>query len=325
MSALAVALLALLAAPARAQTPLEVRRGTLEVRVKVGGTVVAADTLRLKSTIDGRVEELDVSTYAWFSGGHALGYLASKEMAAIYDSHNTTEKNILGERWKAMYDPSVIRCPSECFVLRVFVKPQQWVKPQAVLIEAARELQMVGRVRPEHAHLIRDGQTLEYWDVNNPLIKYRTRVSHYVLDLQGSKFNPGGTFTMDMPSSRYLNPGTEWEGIIVPTTKKGVLVVPTGALIQYGGEVYLPVRVSTGITTDALTEISAGTEDKREILVLDDARLKGGLRYRETLDKDAVEKRIREEYLKEHPAPKTETITPLPEPGKDYGEDPYSE
>ena len=326
----AVALLLVLALSARAQQPLEVRRGDLQIKVRVQGTVVSEDIVRLKSAVEGRVEDLDASTFTWVNDDKPLGYLANKEMALILDSHATTEQGLLEDRWKQVYQPTPIECPSECFILRKFISNKEWLKPKAILFEAALKLQAVGRVRPEDAGLIRDGQTLEMWPVNDPTNKIHARVSHYVLDFQGNKFEPGATFTIDMSPRHYFPPGTEWEGLAVPITKKNVLLVPTDALIRFGDSVYLPVRVSTGITTRELTEITAGTEQKRQILVLDDSQLNEAMRHKSEIDPSLVKQRIQDEYLKDSPKPakaaKGESIEALPDAdSQDYGEDPYAQ
>lgn len=318
--------IALLAAQAvLAQQPLEVRRGDLEVKVRVSGTVVAEDIVRLKSAIDGRVEDLAASTFTWIVDEKALGYLANKEMAAILDSHNTTEKGVLEERWRKVYQPTPIQCPNDCFVLRRFIKDKDWLKPKSVLFEAALKLQAVGRVRPEDAGYVKDGQAVEMWAVNEPNRKIKARIGRYVLDFQGNKYEPGGTFTIDLGPGRYFNPGTEWEGLVIPVTRKNVLMVPTDSLIRFGDAVYLPVKVSTGITTNELTEITAGTEQKRPILVLDDSKLKEAMKHKREIDPDLVRKRIQEEYLKDKPKP-SKVLEPLREPdAPDYGDDPYAQ
>lgn len=313
------------AAAARAEQPLEVKRQDLEVDVHVHGTVVARDIIRLKSTIDGRVEGVDISTYSWAADGKPLGYLANREMAAILDAHATTAAGVLEDRWRRVYAPTPIECPRDCFVLRRFVNNKDWLRPKALLFEAALSLQLVGRVRPEDAHLIRDGQTLEFWPTDDPSRKLTARVTHYVIDIQGEKVEPGGSFTVELGPGHYLDPGTEWEGRIVPLTKRNVLVVPTGSLIRYQGAVYLPVRVSTGITTPDLTEITAGVESKRQILVIDDSRLKNAFRYKQEIDYDAINKRIEQDYLKQNPRAKREKLDTLPAPDQTYGDDPYSQ
>jgi hypothetical protein len=323
----ALALSICLSSVGQAQQPLEVRRGDIQVKARVSGTVVTEDIVRLKSAIDGRVEDLSASSWTWVTADTPLGYLANKEMAAILDSHNTTEKGVLEERWKKVYQPTPIQCPSDCFILRKYIKEKEWLKPKAILFEAALKLQAVGRVRPEDAGYVKDGQVLEFWALNDPSHKLKARIAHYVLDFQGNKFEPGGSFTIDLSAGRYLPPGTEWEGLVIPVTKKNVLMVPTDALIKYEGSVYLPVRVSTGITTRELTEITAGTEQKRPILVLDDARLNQAMRHKAEIDPDLIKKRIADEYLKDNPKPKKDdAIEPLRDPdSQDYGEDPYAQ
>ena len=335
-SALAALLLAL-AAPARGAVVGSVRRGDLIVRVKVTGTVVPDDVFRLKSTIDGRIETINTSTYSWHGSDEALATVVVRELAAMIDSRGTQNQDVLEDRWQHVYRPTPVRCPgSYCYILKVYAKAHTWVKPQAVLFEASRDLRLVARVRPEDAHWIRDGQLLTFWAVKNPKRRYTGRVTNYILDIQGEKVDPGATFSIDLGPERPLDPGTEWEGEIIPLQKSDVLTVPTAALIEHDGVVYLPVRVSTGLTTPELTQISAGTEDKREILILDEAQLHGAERHKQTVDRDALEQRLREREGAsgtdgtgsfKAPAAKTqEERQPATVEEKNYGgEDPYGE
>lgn len=338
-------LAALLCCPAQAQQTFEVKRGDIQVVARVRGTVVAADIIRLKSQIEGRMEELGASTFTWITGNKPLGYLANREMAAILDSHTTTNKNVVEDRWRKVYQPTPIRCPADCYVLRVYAKNKEWLKPRSLMFEAAQKLQLVGRVRPEDAPWIRDEQVVELWAVKDPRRKLKLRVSKYVLDIQGEKVSPGASFTIDLSPKKYFEPGTEWEGIIIPVAKKDVLLVPTQALLEHEGATYMAVRVSTGITTETLTEITAGIESKRSALILNDAQLRDARRHRPGLDAGALQNRIREEEERRRddtadfpPAedsapreapraykqPKDKAGT-LPDPDATYSEGPYGQ
>jgi multidrug efflux pump subunit AcrA (membrane-fusion protein) len=319
----------LLAASANAATPSKVKRGDLEIKVKVTGTVVPDDIFRIKSTIEGRVESVLTSTFVWRSSDQLLALLAHKELAAMIDAKGAQKVDILEDRWQRVYRPTAARCPTTCFVLKNFLKPKSWVKPEAVMFEAAGTLKLVGHVRPEDAPWIKDGQELLYWPLNDPKRILKARVTRFILDIQGEKVTPSATFTLIMSPDRYFNPGTQWEGQIIPLSKKDVLYVPTEALIRDGGNVYLPVRVSTGITTVGLTQISAGTEERRDILVLDDAQLRGALRHKQEAPPAALPRVERVEV----PSTKPDAPAPPKKPAKhatvidstDYGEDPYAE
>ena len=337
------ALLLAVAPPAGAATG-QVRRGDLPIRVKVAGTVVPQDVFRLKSTIDGRVEAVNASSYTWRTSDEPLAMLSHKELAALIDSKGSQDQGTVEDRWAAVYKPTPVRCPETCFVLRVYARSRAWVKPQAVMFEAARKLALVARVRPEDVPLVRDGQELTFWATKDPAKKMTGRVTRFILDIQGEKREPGATFTLFLSPDRYFDPGTEWEGEIVAGHKPDVLTVPTSALIRSGDAVYLPVRVSTGATTQELTQITAGAEEKREFLILDDAQLKSAERYKQAVDLDAIEKRRREIEAANAPAPPPGPRAPAvrgrtPEPeapasprqpstveDKDYGgEDPYGD
>jgi len=337
MRALFSAALILLAVRAGAATPSQVKRGNLEIKVKVTGTVVADDIFRIKATIEGRVESVLTSTYVWRGADQPLAFLAHKELAAMLDSKGSQNVDILEDRWQRVYRPTAARCPDTCFILKNFLKAKTWVKPESVMFEAAASLKLVARVRPEDANWIHDGQDLVFWPVSDPKRRLRGRVTKYILDIQGEKVTPGATFTLVMSPDRYFNPGTEWEGEIVPLSKKDVLFVPTDALIREGGVTYLPIRVSTGITTQGLTQITAGVEEKRDILVLDDAQLHGTARHKQETDVEALRRRARAQQGVEEP--EAPTLGTVPTNGKkpkskhatvieddtDYGEDPYAE
>jgi hypothetical protein len=286
---LAAAVPALAPLAALGATPGAVRRGDLIIRVHVTGTVVPDEVFRLKSTIEGRVESVGTSSFTWRGADEPLAMLAYKELAAMIDARGTQHQEVLEDRWSRVYRPTPVRCPDTCYVLKVYAKPHTWVKPQAVLFEAASKLKMVGRVRPEDAPLIRDGMSLAFWPVNNPKRRLTGKITSFILDIQGEKVEPGATFTMEMTPDRYFDPGTEWEGEIVPFQKNDVLMVPTAALISHDGMTYLPVRVSTGVTGGEFTQITAGIEEKREILTLDDEALHGAERHKKTIDRAALE------------------------------------
>ncbi|MBI4424959.1 MAG: hypothetical protein HY554_14600 [Elusimicrobia bacterium] len=275
MNALLPALLLGASLPASAQQPAEVRRGRLEVKLKVGGTVVAEDIFRLKSSIDGRVEAVLASSYTWAGPDAPLGLLVDNTLAALIDSRQTTPTEVLEDRWQSVYQPTRIKCAEDCFVMAVFARPRKRVLPHAVLFEAARALRLVGRVRPNDRHWIKEGQTLEFWPVADKDYRQKAVVDHFILDVQGRRTDSGGTMKARLDRRRWLEPGTPWEGRVVAEVKQSVLQVPTRALIRYKDATYLPIRVSTGVTTDELTEITAGIEERRPILILDAPELRG--------------------------------------------------
>ncbi len=266
--------LALGASTARAQAPAEIRRGDVSVRIQVSGGVEAEDRVRLRANIDGRLETVLVATGAWARLGEPLGELVGTELAALIDSQQSTQKDVVQDRWREIYKPAAIRCPADCFVLTAFLKPKNLVKPQGLLFEAAKTLSLKGRVKPEDARWVRDGQTLTFWPVAEPARRQETRVDDF--DARS------GAFSTSLSPETFLPPGTAWEGVIVAAERKKVLIAPTSALIRHGGEVYLPVRVSTGLTTREATELTSGAEDGQRVLILDESRLKGAARHAET-------------------------------------------
>lgn len=330
-----LALAAFCCAPAAGQQASQIGRGDIQITVRATGTVVLHDIFRLKSSIEGRAEDIWTSTGVWAGPSQDLGILLNKEFAALLDNSGTTDKEILADRWKPVYQPARIRCPYDCYLLKSFARSKQWIRPQAVLFEAAR-LRMVGAISPQDAYLIKDGMTLEYWDVKNPAKHFYTPIANFVLDVQGQKVQPGGSFRLDavMGPKHFFPPGTQWEGIIVPIKKTKVLLVPTPSLIRFADELYLPVKVSTGLTLTDWTEITAGIEERRRFLILDDARLGNAQRHKFEIDPAQVRARVEEESRRDlgpaaepgpaSPPPQPKRSEPLPDPDARLGEDPYA-
>lgn len=260
-------------AAASAQTAAAARQGDIQAQVRITGTVTASGIFRLKSTIEGRVAMASVSTFTWYDPSKVLGVLADAELTAILDAHGSTGNDILEERWQRIYKPTKIQCPSECFVLKSFIKPRQSIKPHAILIEAAKTLTLTGHVKLADCRWVKFNQPFEFWPVNDPAKKRRAVINHFEVAERDPKREPGGYISFDLSPGFYLDPGTEWEGIIHAEVKKNVLTVPTAALIVHDNQAYLPVAVSTGIGTKETTEIAGGLEENRRFLILDPSQM----------------------------------------------------
>ena len=316
------------AAPATAQEAGVVKRGTIDQVVRVVGTVLPIDVFRLKSTIEGRASRIWTSTGVWVSPDQNLGILINKEFAALSDARESTEQHVLEDRWQTVYQPTRLRCPYPCYILKAFARSDVWVKPRTVLFEAATHLRMSGWVRPEEAHLVRDGMTLQYWSLKDPKKRFSAKIVHYVRDVQGLKVQPGGSFNLDlvMGPEHFFPPGTEWAGIVIPARKENVLMVPTDALISFGDAVYLPVRVSSGITTPEWTEIAAGIDEKRPILNLGDPQLRQAQRHKMEADLSLLPQGAPEGGPSAEDSRQPQRGEgELREPDSNLGEDPYSE
>ena len=50
----------------------------------------------------------------------------------MLDSKGSQNVDILEDRWQRVYRPTAARCPDTCFILKNFLKPKTWVKPESV-------------------------------------------------------------------------------------------------------------------------------------------------------------------------------------------------
>jgi len=265
--------LILLASTCSAQTSERIERGTMRILIPVHGTVRAEKLIRIRSTISGRIETVTANKYQWVKRKQSLGTLLDRDFAAMIDAKTTTPTEIIEKRWAKVYRPIPFYCPTECFIMKVFAKEDKWIEHDALLIEAAKRLRLVGRVRPGKAHWIEEGQLITYWNVKNPKKKIQGRIENLILDTQGKREKPGATFTVRLTSKHYLKPNAKWKGEIVALVKKKTLRIPTAALLHFQGETYLPILISTGITTERWTEITAGVSVRDKYLNLDDSQL----------------------------------------------------
>lgn len=245
-----------------------VRRGTMKLLVRVQGTVRPEQLYRLKSTIEGRIETVTKTANSWSSDRDPIGTLLTKEMAALVDSNSTTPSGVIEDRWQRVFQAVPILCPDRCFVVKVYAQPGALVQPGALLAEAAGKLRLVGRVRPGDTAWVKEGQTVRFWDKKDPSRRQAAKVERFVRDVQGERVVPGGTFTVLLTPEAWLAAGADWEGVIEADVRKDVLSVPTKALLVKDGVAFLPIRVSTGVSTYDETEIVAGVPEGAPVLVL---------------------------------------------------------
>ncbi|TBR22651.1 HlyD family secretion protein [bacterium] len=321
-----LALVAALCVPAAAQQAstgtvgvAKVRRGTMKLLVRVQGTVRPEQVYRLKSTIEGRIETVVKKANSWSDERDPIGTLLTKEMAALVDSNSSTPTGELEDRWQRVFQAVPIACPGRCFVVKVYAQPGTPTQAGTLLAEAAGKLRLVGRVRPGDTAWVREGQLVRFWDKKDPERRQAAKIERFVRDVQGEKVVPGGTFTVLLTPDAWLAAGAEWEGLIEAEVKKDVLSVPTKALLVKDGVAFLPIRVSTGVSTYDETEIVAGVPDGAPVLVLDAAGAAGLERHApepEPMERFALEKGelVPKKKPKPVPAEPEDELAPAPPP-----------
>lgn len=296
-----------------------VRRGTMKLLVRVQGTVRPEQLYRLKSTIEGRIETVVKKANEWSDERDPIGTLLTKEMAALVDSNATTPTGELEDRWQRVFQAIPISCPGRCFVVKVYAQPGTLAQAGTLLAEAAGKLRLVGRVRPGDTAWVKEGQLVRFWDKKDPERRQAAKIERFVRDVQGDRIVPGGTFTVLLTPEAWLAAGAEWEGVIEAEVKKDVLSVPTKALLVKDGVAYLPIRVSTGVSTYDETEIVAGVPAGSPVLVLDPADSGGVQRHvpdPEPMDRYALEdgKLVPRKKAKPLPSEPEDELAPLPPP-----------
>lgn len=297
----------------------KVRRGTMKLLVHVQGTVRPEQVYRLKSTIEGRIETVVKKANMWSHERDPIGTLLTKEMAALVDSNSSTPTSELENRWQRVFQAIPITCPGRCFVVKVYAQPATQVQAGTLLAEAAGKLRLVGRVRPGDTAWVKEGQLVRFWDKTDPNRRQAAKIERFLRDTQGDRVVPGGTFTVLLTPEAWLNAGAEWEGVIEAEVKKDVLSVPTKALLIKDGVAYLPIRVSTGVSTYDETEVVAGVPQGAPVLILDPTNTSGVERHApepESMERFSREdgKLVPKKKAKPLPSEPEDELAPAPPP-----------
>ena len=252
-----------------AQEILLVDEHTLAVRIKASGTVATEEVFRLRSAGDGRIETVDVSSGQWAPGSSTLATMADADMSALMDSRSTTPKSILKARWHPIYQAAPIECRKDCFILKVYVSPQETVKAHAVLFEAARRLVMSGRIIGDSSRFARDGQILAFWPKDHPESRRTIELSNYKAppEEETSSAALEGVFSRAMPETNWLAPGTSWEGTIIADSFQDPLAGPGGSLVCMGEEAFFAVSIPTGkMTLGDMKDVKMRVENGKLLL-----------------------------------------------------------
>ncbi len=247
-----------------------------DITIPAQGLIVFKQQEKLKASFDGRVETVNAQEQTWVKAGQPLAYLADIKTAALLDYRGMTPKQAVLDRWKSVYSLMKVDCPQDCLIIRRFVSEGQRIKTGDPLFQVSYRLALVGKIPPEYARYVKDGQDLLFWPASNSLKKKKTLIQNYSLNQTVSP--PTGVFTSFIPVRHYPQE-LQWAGRI--TLAHDVLAVPTSSLIAYQGKVFLPMEVVSGITTKELTEIKASeaVTDHSPILILKDVELNKAFRY----------------------------------------------
>ncbi len=247
-----------------------------DITIPVQGSIVFENQEQLKAPFDGQVETADAQEQTWVKAGQPLAYLTDIKTAALLKYRGMTPKQAVLDRWKSVYSLTKVSCPQDCLIMRRFISEGQGIKTGDSLFRVAYRVALVGKISPEYARYVKNGQDLFFWHGSDTLRKKKTDVQNYSLNKTTAP--PFGVFTSFISVQHYPRQ-LQWTGRI--TLAQNVLSAPTSSLITYQGKVFLPMEIVSGITTKELTEIKASEalSDHSPILVLSDAQFNKAFRF----------------------------------------------
>lgn len=273
----AVCALAVVSPAARGQTPVAgnattaareehdpraaegvLRRADLIAIIPVAVAIRPVDKIQILAPHNGRFEQIKIKANGWADPKAPIGFEVSKELASLLDSNHTTREDVFQDRWKSMFPPTPLECPTGCFVMSTPVKPKTWVQAGKPLIQVASALEVEATFSSDISKWRRLQFILEVWPASDP--KHRKALTITSVS--------DGSVIGRVPFGSDIIPGSSWKGRLKILLRRKAYAVPTPALIHYHGSAYLPVRVSPGISNGRETEIVSGVRAGQHFLNL---------------------------------------------------------
>uniref|UniRef100_A0A7C3Z3B7 HlyD family efflux transporter periplasmic adaptor subunit n=1 Tax=candidate division WOR-3 bacterium TaxID=2052148 RepID=A0A7C3Z3B7_UNCW3 len=275
-----------------AQTNLvEVKRGTIEVKVLATGTIKPYTRVEIRSPVNGRVERVEVEEGDRVKTGEILAWISSEDRIALLDAarsaletaQRSKDTNLLKEAKKAYeiaekaYKPVPLTNSIAGEVISRACEPGQNVTTQNVLFVVSDRL--VASVRVDEADIgkIQLGQealiTLDAFP-DEPVPARVTKISReaqvisdvvvYEVMVEPSQVPPRWASGMTANVSFFVQ------------KRENVLTLPNSALKERNGEKFAFVlnnnqpemrKIETGLTDGKITEIREGLKEGDKVLV----------------------------------------------------------
>ncbi|MBI2890624.1 MAG: efflux RND transporter periplasmic adaptor subunit [Nitrospirae bacterium] len=257
---------------------VRVERGYLQVSIRATGVVQPRTRVEIKPPLGGRVEEVRFQEGESVRKGDVLAWMSSAERAALLDAARAKGPGELAH-WQELYKPMPLVAPLSGVVIARNVEAGQSVSPQdAVLVMSDRLIVQaqvdetdIGQVhRGQEADIILDAYPSEEIPARVSHIAYEARtvsnVTIYEVDLISAHVPP------------FMRSGMTANVAMKAQTRRGVLVLPTGAVGQEGGRSVVRVPgpsngepevriVETGVTDGKNVEITSGLQQGEVVLV----------------------------------------------------------
>ncbi|OGS63741.1 MAG: hypothetical protein A3J79_03085 [Elusimicrobia bacterium RIFOXYB2_FULL_62_6] len=231
----------------------EIKRGDLDVFVKVTGLSTVQDTYDIYAPFDGRIEDVLTELFSLVSPDTILSHMVSTEMAALLDASTEESKKQTEKRWQDVYDYYTIKPEFEGILTNIYVKPKDRVYKGSRLFTVARKVVIIGKnLDPLYAKLA-GGMTAELVYTKDPDVKLKGLLTNFIRIKDSPFYNRLWLEVTDLRSG--LRIGEQFNGFLSIGRSEDTLIVPRSALFEKFGRKYLIMEVETGLSTDDEIEV----------------------------------------------------------------------
>ncbi len=244
-------------------------RGTISSVVSTTGAVEPQNRLKIKSSVNGRIEEILVDEGRIVRKGDVLARLSSTERAALLDAAKLQGKSELSY-WQNVYKETAVIAPMAGQVIVRSIDPGQTVTTSDSLFVLSDRLIVKAYVDETDIGKVKVGQKAMIGLDAYPDIKVKGVVDHiyYESHLQ----NNVNIYNVDIIPETVpdvYRSGMSANIDIIVEQKENALLLPTGAVQSRKGASVVMLKKEDPQQPDSYRKVRTGMQDGRNIEILE--------------------------------------------------------
>lgn len=260
--------------------------GDLSVRVTATGMVKPYNRVEIKAPIPGRIEEVLVHEGEEVKQGQILAWMSSVERAALLDAA-LSQGDAAVKRWQEAYKAAPLLAPLDGMIIVRSVEPGQTVTTVDPVVVLSDRLIVEALVDETDLSMIKLGQKTEIRLDAYPKEIFDGTVDH--ITFESKLENNVNVYAIDILPEKVpesFRSGMTANVTFIVKEKKGVLLVPSEAIVEWPKDVRKPkdavfavykkafggkpepVPVKIGDSDGRMTEIMEGLKEGTEVVIV---------------------------------------------------------
>jgi len=252
--------------------------GTIRTYISTTGMIQPQNRVEIRPPFSGRVEEILVKEGDKIKAGQTLAWMSSTDRAALLDIARSEGEESM-KYWREVYKPTPLIAPIDGEIIVRAVEPGQTVTATDVVLVLSDRLIIKAQVDETDIGKVKLGRHATVSLDAYPDVKVEARVSH--IAYESTIVNNVTIYEVDLIPAKVpqvFRSGMSVSVDIVDTIKENVVLIPSHALRNEGGESFVLVsqgqnsqplkrKVETGISDEKNVEIISGLEVTDRILI----------------------------------------------------------